>query len=663
MNLRQTLQGPTLTRDLSFKAETAILSEDDRLVELSFSSEQPYLRVQWFEDPWVEVLGHSAEEADLSVLNRGATVFFNHNYAGIENVLGIVERAWIEENRGRAVIRLSKSPEVDDYWTRVKDGTLRNVSVGYRIEERERTKQVKNGPDEFRVVRWTPLEVSLVGLPADPSVGLGRGVLDDNPSNYVVTTIEGADDMPLSKDETATADSGNTPNVDIVQVETKNATLVDAAKMANDARAEERARIQEITRACRKARLSESFADDLITRNVSLDSARAAIIDALTEEPEPQTKSNHKAQVQDDQKDRFLRGATTALLAKAGRGEYDTSNEFNGWSLREILRESLRADNVNSRGMSDDEMLRVVKRASGPALIGEAAFTNLMSNVASHSLMQGWDENPGTWSEWMQVGSNPDFKAAQRSELGGFDNLALTPRGGEVKYQEIGDRGETISIGTYANKVGIDRQTIIDDSVSAFANIAARWGEAAARTVNETAYAPLFANAAMAEDAVALFNAAHNNLQAASAVTTASVTEMRQAMAIQTRFGVDSGDAHSLNLDLAYVIVPRNYEGAALTTVQSEREITASSRANTTPNIERQRFQVVADAILDNDSTTNWYGAAARQTIEVAFLNGRRAPTIVQMDTTNILGVEWLVYIDCGAAVMDFRGLQMNGTP
>ena len=157
-------------------AKDAIIDEDERLVRVSFSSEKPVLRASWFESPWVEVLGHNAGEMNTARLDNGASVHYNHSRSRADRV-GVVEEGSIKDQRGEAIIRFSKNERVNDIWDDVKDNILRNVSVGYSIDERVLVREGDKGePDEYRVTRWTPHELSFVDIPADHTVGLGRNV-------------------------------------------------------------------------------------------------------------------------------------------------------------------------------------------------------------------------------------------------------------------------------------------------------------------------------------------------------------------------------------------------------------------------------------------------------------------------------------------------------
>lgn len=140
---------------------------DARTVELSFSSELPVRRFDYY-----EVLSHAPEHVDLALLNNAHPLLLNHD---TDKVIGVIERAWIgEDRRGHAVVRFSKSPLAEEIWRDVLDGIRRLVSVRYRVT-REVSRQA-NGPDglDTVAVAWQPREISIVSIPADASVGVGR---------------------------------------------------------------------------------------------------------------------------------------------------------------------------------------------------------------------------------------------------------------------------------------------------------------------------------------------------------------------------------------------------------------------------------------------------------------------------------------------------------
>jgi HK97 family phage major capsid protein/HK97 family phage prohead protease len=148
--------------------DPANITADKRSVELTFSSEIELER-------WpgvIEVLSHQSDAVDLSRLRNGAPLLFNHDP---DEYIGVIESASIGADRkGRAVVRFSESDAAEKIWRDVQAGILRNVSVGYRIREVKLTEERENGTDVYMVTRWEPYEVSIVTVPADISVGIGR---------------------------------------------------------------------------------------------------------------------------------------------------------------------------------------------------------------------------------------------------------------------------------------------------------------------------------------------------------------------------------------------------------------------------------------------------------------------------------------------------------
>ena len=136
--------------------------------EITFSSEEPYERSFGF-----EVLGHGPGEAALEWLNSGrAPLLLEHDRA---QQIGVIEEAWIENQRGRAVVRFGSGALAQDIRRDVIDGIRGSVSVGYRVDKmRLSEKGADGGADTYRVTAWTPMESSICSIPADSTVGVGR---------------------------------------------------------------------------------------------------------------------------------------------------------------------------------------------------------------------------------------------------------------------------------------------------------------------------------------------------------------------------------------------------------------------------------------------------------------------------------------------------------
>lgn len=235
------------------RAELTTFDEvEDRTYEFPFSSEYPVAR--YFGN---EILSHDGKAADLSRLNDGAPLLFNHNP---DRVIGVVERAYIDgtKRRGYARVRFSRNAFAQEILSDVKDGVLRNVSFGYSIDKME-----ERGSGNFVATAWSPYEVSVVSVPADPGVGIGRSFETEQAASAAPTPD------PIPAMETTT------PDLAVVRAEAAEA---------------ERSRIAGINALCNKHDMAD-LGRQLIESGRSIDDARAAVLDNLDIKQEPVTMS------------------------------------------------------------------------------------------------------------------------------------------------------------------------------------------------------------------------------------------------------------------------------------------------------------------------------------------------------------------------------------
>ena len=151
-----------------YQANTKSVDSETRRVALGVSSEEAVKR-----DFGLEVIDHSRENMNLEFLNSGrAPLLLDHDPS---RQIGVVESVTLDEDarRLRAVARLGKGPLASEVFDDLSDGIRQNVSVGYRIDGRISR---EDDEDEIYRVRTTPMEISIVSIPADQSnlVGVGR---------------------------------------------------------------------------------------------------------------------------------------------------------------------------------------------------------------------------------------------------------------------------------------------------------------------------------------------------------------------------------------------------------------------------------------------------------------------------------------------------------
>ena len=314
------------------RSETTTFDEvEDRTYQFPFSSEFPVER--YFGS---EVLSHDEGAADLDRLNDSAPLLFNHDP---DRVIGVVERAYIDKKkrRGYTQVRFSRNEFAQEVLSDVKDGILRNVSFGYSIDKMEE----REGGD-FVATSWRPYEVSVVSIPADPGVGIGRSLLDSEPA-------KAASAAPI-------------PSVPAMEN-----TAPDLQQVRAEAAEAERSRIAGISALCSKHDL-EDMGRQLIEGGRSIDEARAAVLEKLGAKPvELEQRDHSNYQIADG-----IRAMCTGDWSSRGAG-----------LVRELSQEVMRSSGVSASSERSfyvpfSALTRATYVTSGATTGGNLVETDLM---------------------------------------------------------------------------------------------------------------------------------------------------------------------------------------------------------------------------------------------------------------------------------------------
>lgn len=640
--MKQRLNGPPLTR--AAMADASVIDETSRSLRLSFSSEIAYLRASFFDEPWIEILGHDDGECDLSRINSGsAPLLWGHDAGDRENNVGVIERAWIENGKGYADVRFSARQDVADLFNDVRDGIVTNVSVGYQIRERTLVKQNNEGPDEYRVTSWLPMEISLVSVPADDSVGVGRS----DARKFTCTNIKDTEMTEQVQNQPAA------PAPELRQVETASAPdlAVVAREMAENAVRSERARIAEISALARQHNLGDEFVREQTVSGVSVaDAHKAALAVIATRGPEILPNITAGA----DQVDKTRAAAEVWLLHRGGEKVEQSAlngNDFRGMTLLDMARHAI----GSPRGLNSNE---IAQRATSHST---SDFPIILQNVMHKSLQTAYMNTPDVWREFCAVGSLSDFRPHYRYRMGSFGNLATVAENGAFTYGTISDaQRESITGATKGKLLNVSRQMIINDDLGGFLNIVRAMGRGAARTVEVDVFALLASNPTMG-DGGALFNATavttaggHANLNASGAApTVAGFEAARAAMAVQ----LDVGSNDYISVKPSIWLGPVALRGQAAVTNDSQYDLDVSSKTSFYPNKSRGLF----DKVIDTPRLTGniWYAFANpsdEPVIEVGFLNGQQSPYTEMQQGFEVDGVTWKVRLDYGVAAVGYRG-------
>ena len=208
--------------------------EDDRRVNIAVSSEEPYDR--WFGP---EILIHDKKSCDLSFLRSGTAPLLNqHDH---RQQIGVIEKVTLGKDKVlRATVRFSKSAMASEVYEDIKNGIRANVSVGYRIRDDQRDVDEDGEVTAVRVTDWYPYEASIVSVPADPSVGVGRS--DDQIDNQSQQRSETMPD-PVIDTEAVAREAAETARREAEQAAEQRAQ--EAAEVAR-ARQQEAADIMDL---------------------------------------------------------------------------------------------------------------------------------------------------------------------------------------------------------------------------------------------------------------------------------------------------------------------------------------------------------------------------------------------------------------------------------
>ena len=611
--------------------ETTIdqVDTDSRTVELSFSSETPYGR--WFGD---EILCHDEECINLERFNNGlGTLLFNHDR---DAVVGHIEKVWIEDNRGKALVRFDEDEQSETIFQKVQSGTLQGVSVGYAIYryevlEDEDTKSTNgrfNGP-AYVVTDWEPLEISIVSVPADPTVGVGRS------AEEIHTSID-------TQEDNTRMDQEKTLEVQEVKSEPVKTGLTQ--EDLQKAMEQERKRTSEITALFRD--FDVEGADEAIVMGVSVEEARAMVMDQLRARNKGVSVTMGEAE-----SDKFRAAAQDAVLMAAGIPVADAApgaQELRGHSMVELAREALQREGLKANFGDNMELAR-------QAINSTSTFPAIMANLANKSVMVGFNEAETTYQIWAGKGSNRDFKEAARVALSEAGNLELVPEGGQFQQDFLGEASARTKVATYGKLFSLTRQAIINDDLGLFSKIATKYGSAAKRLVNKMVYAQLTGNVKM-QDNVALFDTKHGNV--AGTGEALSVKAIAKAITAMRRQKGITGEA-TLNITPKYLVVPPELEVTAYQIVNSTAAVDGVNSGVVNPY--KGRFIVVADAELTDPDA--WYlvaDASQHDTIEVTYLNGVETPRLETRQGFDVDGIEYKVAFDCGVSALDFRGVFKN---
>jgi len=358
-----------------------------------------------------------------------------------------------------------------------------------------------------------------------------------------------------------------------------------------------------------------------------------------------------------DQRDKFVAGASNAILARidAGKGgeKLQAGNEFAGMGLKALIRVALRNAGVSGADRLEGSALAAKLFASHSG----SDFPYLLANTAAKLLRASYANAPTTWQQWAPTLSVSDFKQHSIVSLSAFSDLATKAEGAEYTQGTLSEYRETIQASTKGRYIGLTREMVVNDDLGAFTRLASALGWAAANSVDKAVYTYVEANGTLT-DGGALFNSTavsttggHANLAGSGgAIAVSTIAAGEAAMAAQA----DPSRATVLGLRPRFLVVPYGKKQIAWEVLNSPTDVASSNSAKRNYAASLGLELVAAPNLT---GSTAWYLFADKNTpcIEVAFLDGQQTPYIEEDVEFMTDEMRMKVRLDFGVAATEWR--------
>lgn len=658
---------------LSMRADIGPRSINDaeRTVEVIITTTSGVKRFDWETGKsYVEVLSMDPAHIRLDRINGGAPLLDSHSAYSVADILGTVVPGSVSTTKKAMLgsVRFSKREAVQPIWDDVKDGIIRDVSVGYRVYAyEEKPGKVPEAPPVRTATDWEPFEVSMVPIPADAGAKVrGAESSDANPCEIVTASAPAVEQMrsaaPAAKLEEKSM-KADEPSETIVEQNPLLAAVPPPKQTTEpserDAGAEaERERALTIMEACTGNRLPISFARRLIAEKVPLVKAQTLILEELAKRDGDAPRPGPKIEVTgEDPLVHARAGIVNSLLHRVAPDRHkleDIGRAYRGMSLLDIGRALLSARGVRVTMLSRSDLADAMMRRGG-GMHTTTDFPYLLEDAARKNLRSAYEAAPQTWLPLASPVTLSDFKESRQLQVGDAPGLDEVLEHGEFSSGTITEAREKVQLKTYGKKFSITRQALINDDLSAFGQVPMAFGRKARDLESDLAWAQITSNPTMGDGAV-LFIAAHGNLSPfGQDLTVGHMGDGRTAMRRQK--GIDG--VTPLNLTPRYLIVPAELETTADTLVTAITPAQASQANPFGPN-GRTPLTVIVEPRLDDNSRKAWYMACPASEAPVLYyatLDGQTGPDLRQQEGFDVDGIQFRCRHDVAFKAADWRAI------
>lgn len=646
------VKAPVQHLSVEILAET--MNEETRTITARFYSGAKIKRYSWMDGPFMLQFSTDPAHVRMGRLNNGAPVLNAHSDYSLNDVLGVVEKGWIENGQGMATLRFSDRADVQPFWQDIKNKIIRNVSMGAAIHKMKdvtpASEDEKARMKEYLVTDWEPLEISAVPIGADPNAGF----LAEDPQDFTQCEVESNNSWAKAQEDKT---MGKEIETTLASAEQKaQEPVVDLEKVKMEAVEVERKRTSWISKAVKLAGLPEELSTTMIAEGISTEKASDRIFEKLYEKSNENPIRSANVVVTRDADVTRMAAAENHLMYRFDpvKTKLESGRIYNGSSILDMAKEFLTVHGTNVRGISKPEVIKL-------ALMTTSDFPSLLANVGVKRLRQAYEETQPSYRVWARRAPNaPDLKAMSVVQLGNNPDLLLINEGGEYTSGSLTDGKETYSVLKYGRKINFSLEAMINDDLRGFDRALGSFGNSAARLENRKVYQQLTDNGNLA-DGVALFHVSShggNLATAAAVIASASLVIGRKTMRLQK--GLQSEE---LNLAPRFLIVPGALEQVAYQYTSAGYVPATPATVNEFRAGGRTALEVVVEAVLDANSATAWYLAADSaqiDTVEYCFMDGYEGIFTESQQGFNVDGLDIKARLFFGTKVIDYRGLFKN---
>jgi hypothetical protein len=618
---------------------------------------------------FVPSLGGITEELDMSPnavrmaqLGSGnAPVLNTHRSSDARDVLGRVIAARLEGGRGHARLQFSAAADVEPLWQRIADGTLRAVSIGYRVHRYDQRPDPVSGEMIYRAVDWEPFEISIVPIPVDRDAQV-RGAAPQGAPSFAIEPALDNEEIPMTETTPEIPAAPPAPPAASPPATTTVETPPDLEALRAEAQRTERDRIAGIDGAIEAARAlvgTETAAHirrEAVERGWHPDQARRSLFDAMVKSAappaipaRPETGPGH------DSPSEILDAMAEALAARSMPGYQPQGTgrhtEFMGWRPSDMIGELLRV-----RGE------RNVPR--NPTLLAERAFHTtsdfplLLSAAANKMLLAAYQPSAPSYRQIFLRRDFRDFKPHRHLRVGDFPTLMPLMENGEIQAGTMSESQEIVLLQTFARRIRVTRPMLVNDDLGAFTDFAAAIGRRVADFENATAYALLNqANGdgpTLTNGPAAVFGTAAARLNKAAAGSALDINNLANGRAAILRQKTLDGLPISVGNAMKLLV------GPSLELPARQLTVSVGATQISHANIYAGFVQPLVEPLIPNN---RWYLFADPPTAPVyvyGYLNGAEGPQVTTGPVSGVDGVEVSVIFDFGVGAIDWRGAWFN---